>query len=313
LNRNGRDLKESVLKFVEEAETLAIFVPYIKLNVLEEILSQTKNCRYIVVRWEVKDLLERASDLEIYEVCKEKKISLFRNARLHLKLYLDADKAYLTTANISSRALNYGKYENYNYEMGVKIDKLELEDRIYLQNILDESQLIDDRMMEAIKEQLSLLALDEEGGDFEFKNIADKKDFLLSSLPMSEDINKLKEYYKSRSAPTQVEYDCMVHDLSLYTIPTGLKEEEFLNRLSVFFFEHPFIQAFLKEINSAGGELYFGRVRQWLAANCADSPTPRAWEVTKNVQILYHWIETLGSGKFEVDVPGTHSQRIFLK
>ena len=230
-----------------------------------------------------------------------------------MKLYLDADKAYLTTANISSRALNYGKYENYNYEMGVKIDKLELEDRIYLQNILDESQLIDDRMMEAIKEQLSLLALDEEGGDFEFKNIADKKDFLLSSLPMSEDIGKLKEFYKNKSAPTQVEYDCMVHDLSLYTIPTGLKEEEFLNRLRVFFFEHPFIQAFLKELSSAGGELYFGRVRQWLAANCADSPTPRAWEVTKNVQILYHWIETLGSGKYSVDVPGTHSQRIFLK
>jgi hypothetical protein len=53
--------------------------------------------------------------------------------------------------------------------------------------------------------------------------------------------------------------------------------------------------------------------RQWLAANCADSPTPRAWEVTKNVQILYHWIETLGSGKYIVDVPGTHSQRIFLR
>jgi hypothetical protein len=65
---------------------------------------------------------------------------------------------------------------------------------------------------------------------------------------MSEDINKLKEYYKNRSAPTQVEYDCMVHDLSLYTIPTGLKEEEFLNRLRVFFFEHPFIQAFSKRI-----------------------------------------------------------------
>jgi hypothetical protein len=106
--------------------------------------------------------------------------------------------------------------------------------------------MIDDKMMEAIKEQLSLLALDEEGGDFEFKNIADKKDFLLSSLPMSEDINKLKEYYKSRSAPTQVEYDCMVHDLSLYTIPTGLKEEEFLNRLSVFFLSILLSKPFLK-------------------------------------------------------------------
>ncbi len=53
MNHNGRNLKESVLKFVEKAETLAIFVPYIKINVLKEILSQTKNCRYIVVRWEV--------------------------------------------------------------------------------------------------------------------------------------------------------------------------------------------------------------------------------------------------------------------
>ncbi|HMW03691.1 MAG TPA: hypothetical protein PK079_05315 [Leptospiraceae bacterium] len=95
MNRNGRDLKEAVLNFVSESKSLAIFVPYIKINALKEILSLTKNCRYIVVRWEVKDLLERASDLEIYELCKEKKISLFRNPRLHLKLYLDADKTYL--------------------------------------------------------------------------------------------------------------------------------------------------------------------------------------------------------------------------
>ncbi len=307
---NGRNLKESILTFVHEAETLAIFVPYIKLNLLKEILSQTKNCRYIVVRWEVKDLLEGASDLEIYELCKEKKISLFRNPRIHLKLYLDADKAYLTTANISSRAMNEGKFENYNYELGTKIEKLDFEDRLYLQHIVDTSLLVDDEIVREIKEQLSLLAIDEEGGDFEFKHKPDNKDFLLSSLPMSEDLNKFKKYYQEKSAPTQVDYDCLLHDLSIYNIPTGLNEAELFKRLRIKFFQHPFVQAFIEEIEFAGGELFFGRVRQWLAVNCADCPTPRAWEVTKNVKILYHWFEVLGDGKYKVDVPGTHSQRI---
>jgi hypothetical protein len=74
-------------------------------------------------------------------------------------------------------------------------------------------------------------------------------------------------------------------------------------------FKHPFITAFIKEIDIQK-EMYFGTVRKWIAGHCANVPLPRPYEVTKNVQILYHWIETLSNGKYKVDVPGSHSERI---
>ena len=39
-------------------------------------------------------------------------------------------------------------------------------------------------------------------------------------------------------------------------------------------------------------------------------PLPRRWELTENVQTLYDWFEKLGDGKYVVDIPGAHSQRI---
>jgi hypothetical protein len=206
--------------------------------------------------------------------------------------------------------MNDGRYDNYNYELGTKIDNLEFEDRLYLQNILDSSLLVDDEMIEQIKDQLSLLAFDEDGSDFEFDHKPFNREFLLSSLPMSSNLTDFKKYYREKRASTQVDFDCLIHDLSLYEISLELTDIELENQLRRKFFQHPFIIAFLEELERAGGDLFFGRVRQWLAANCADCPIPRAWEVTQNVQILYHWIEYLGNGKFKVDIPGSHSQRI---
>ncbi|HNL73290.1 MAG TPA: hypothetical protein PKH22_12935, partial [Leptospiraceae bacterium] len=270
---NGIDLKKQILEYVKTTDSVAIYVPYIKEKELREILGQTKNCRYVVVRWEPKDILERASDLEIYYVCKERNIPLYRNSRLHLKLYLGEDNALLTTANISARAMNDGKNDNYNYELGTKIDKLDFEDRLYLQTIVDKSLLLSDEIIEEIKEQLAKLPINEEGIDFEFKNKTENKDFLLSSLPMTESIEKLRKFYQWKDAPTKEEYECLIHDLSLYEIPAGLAEYDFINELKNKFFSHPFVKAFIDEIRSSGGELFFGRVRQWLAANCANSPT----------------------------------------
>ena len=46
--------------------------------------------------------------------------------------------------------------------------------------------------------------------------------------------------------------------------------------------------------------------------NCVDVPTPRKFEITENIQILYRWIVKLGNGKYKVDVPGSHSERLSI-
>jgi hypothetical protein len=302
---NNTNLKKSILSFIQRANDLTIFAPYIKYETLQELLSHTNYCKYIVVRWEPKDLQEGASDLEVYELCKQKGITLYRNNRLHLKLFVEETTAILTTANLSKRAISNAETENYNYELGT-LEELTFEDRLYLENIVTESQLIDDNLYEEIQKQLET---DEIPKDFHFETKPNHKDFLLSALPMTESIETLIHYYKNKYAPNITELECLIHDLSTYKIQPGLKEEEFIQRLTENFFKHPFISAFVKEIDIQK-EMYFGTVRKWIANHCSNVPLPRPYEVTKNVQILYHWIETLSNGKYKVDVPGSHSERI---
>ena len=84
-------------------------------------------------------------------------------------------------------------------------------------------------------------------------------------------------------------------------------EDQFLKKLKIQFFAHPFIQKIDEFINP---EAYFGSIKEWVQNNCTDVPVPSRRELTGNVQVLYDWFEKLGDGKYVIDVPGSHSQRI---
>ena len=51
-------------------------------NLLEQV---DHNITTIIVRWDGQDLINGASDLEVYDVCKEYGIQLFRNKNIHAK------------------------------------------------------------------------------------------------------------------------------------------------------------------------------------------------------------------------------------
>ena len=109
----------------------------------------------VFVRWETKDLILSAYNLEIYPYLKEKGITLYRNSRLHLKAYLDDyKKCFLTRANISSRALNLPPFSKYNYEIGTIVENLIIEDLLYFSIIESQSILISDNIYKQLCEQL---------------------------------------------------------------------------------------------------------------------------------------------------------------
>ncbi|HRI31126.1 MAG TPA: hypothetical protein PLQ21_06315, partial [Candidatus Kapabacteria bacterium] len=89
-----------------------------------------------------------------------------------------------------------------------------------------------------------------------------------------------------------------------------LTSTEFRQRLSEAFFSHKFIKNFLDNLEESG-EVYFGTAKDWIHRNCADVPTPRRWEITENIQILYRWIVKLGNGKYNVDRP-RYSERLYI-
>lgn len=310
LFKNGIDLYKELSAFVDKADSLFIYVPYIKLEQLSSLIKENKTVEAVVVRWEPRDLITGASDLEIYPFLKDKGITLYRNPRVHLKAFVNNGKsAFIGSANISQRALNTPTFLKYNYELATICDDLSLDDRLYFNLIEAESILVTDLIYEQIKSQLpEKVAAFPKESDFELDIQFPDKNFSIASLPMTYNVETLYRIYETQEGLHEVELNCCLHDLAIYNIPLGLSILEFKNLLKSNFFNHPFIRAFLTNIDNEG-EVYFGRAKDWIHKNCSDVPTPRKWEITENIQILYRWIVALGEGIYEVDRPH-HSERL---
>lgn len=313
LFKNGIDLQTKLSDYINNSESLFVFSPYIKLETLKSLIDDKSKVKAVFVRWETKDLILGSSDLEIYPYLKDKGVALYRNPRLHLKAYLDEyKKCFLTSANISSRALNLPQNSSYNYEIGTIVENLDIDDRLYFSIIESDSTLITDSIYKQLKEQLIEKKKefpDEE--EFSLKYEAPDKDFLISALPMTYSVETLFRIYEDKEFVSETELNCALHDLAIYKIPLGLTPNEFRMRLTEAFFSHKFIKNFLENLETTN-EIYFGSAKDWIHRNCADVPTPRKWEITENIQILYRWIIKLGEGKYKVDRPN-HSERLYIQ
>ena len=311
LYKNGANLSNKLIEYIEDSKSLFIYSPYIKLETLKALVSDNNNIQAVFVRWETKDLIFGSSDIEIYPFLKDLGIALFRNPRIHLKAYVDEyARCFLTSANISSRALNIPEFPNYNYEIGTIVEKLDIDDRLYFNIIENDSLLITDNIYNQLCKQLPEKKKEfpnEE--DFLFKIEAPDKDFLISSLPMTYSVETLYRIYEDNEFVSELEFNCALHDLALYRIPLGLDRAEFRDKLKQSFLKHPFINEFLKHVDRNDGEIYFGGAKEWIHQNCADVPTPRKWEITENIQILYKWIIKLSDGRYIVDRPN-YSERL---
>jgi len=312
LYKNGVDLKENLIEFIKDSTSLFIFVPYIKLDTLKELLKDTNNCKVIFVRWDTKDLITGACDVEIYPYCKDKGITLYRNNRLHLKAYIENYKrSFIGSPNISQRGLNIPENNNYNYELATIVEEMNIEDKLYFSIIEQESTLITDNIYNQIIEQLPKKKQEYPNEtDFDLKIDAPDKDFLISSLPLTYSVETLYRIYEDRNFINELELNCATHDLALYKIPFGLSLYEFKNRLEFEFFNHPFTKLFIERL-SEKEEMYFGEVKAFIHINCTDVPLPRRSEITENIQILYRWIVKLGNGKYAIDTPN-YSERLYL-
>jgi hypothetical protein len=312
LYKNGVDLFAQLNGFLGENTECNIYVPYIKLDALQALASSTEKINMVVVRWEPRDLITGASDLEIYPYLKERGITLYRNPRLHLKAFVANYKsAFFGSANISQRAFNYPETDRYNYELATTVSDLKLEDRLYFNMIEAESILITDQIYEQIKAQLpEKVKQFPKEGDFSLHISYPDKNFSIASLPMTYSVDTLYRIYETHESIHEVELNCAMHDLAIYGIPLGLPLPLFKERLKASFFNHPFIRSFLEYVDS-DGQIYFGTAKDWIHKNCSDVPTPRKWEITENIQILYRWIVALGGGTYGVDRP-SYSERLFL-
>jgi hypothetical protein len=315
--RSGENIWSEALEFVANSDQITLYSAYIKVDVLAR-LNVEKKINRIVVRWELRDLHQGASDPELYEYCKANNIALFRNTRIHLKcMSNEKGEVLLGSANISQRGIN-SLGDNYNYELNSFNQDLKFADELYLNRILAKSEYVTEELFLKIKHSLSALEdykQDDVYSHIEVESIKTKADyFLISELPMFFDASELYNGSQNIESLSILDRKCIIHDLATYGISSELEHEEFYIELKAIFNNHPFIIA-LKEqiINDRRQSMGYGAVVRWITEHTTSVPTPISWELKEKqvVNILYEWI-TFFDQDFTVETP-RHSQVIFYR
>ena len=292
-------------------ETVFLFVPYIRADLLAKLLDDIENHVVIVTTWEPADLLSGASDLAVYPYCQERRIALYVSEMMHLKVYsVGLNSAIVATGNVSWRGL----MPEGNYEAAAEAEHLTNEDRLFFETIRANAKIVDDAIYLKLRDWIKLNSINIPKPP-RLKDVIlmlDREDFLVSALPMTYSVDALTVgYAKMRTgqdpSDDQEVEACIFHDLANYSIPLGLSDDEFRRELSNRFFAHPFIRRMDEFI---APEAYFGRIKEWIQNNCTDVPVPSRRKLTGNVQVLLEWFVSLGNGKYVVDIPGSRSQRI---
>ena len=129
---------------------------------------------------------------------------------------------------------------------------------------------------------------------------------------MSINIDTFFDYYSEKLISygyADVDYDCAMHDLALYSLPSELDRPNFNKALKKAFFSQPVIQELRKFIDR---DRYFGEIKEWVQRTCIDVPVPSRRDLTGNVQVLYKWFLDLGKDEYVIDRP-SYSERISPK
>ena len=296
----SQNVETDIPRFVELTSDLVLYSPYIQLNALRAINSSL-NIKTIVVAWHKEDLLKGVSDLELYDYCLENGIELYRNPKIHLKVLWDFnDKIILGSANITKRGL--GLADNSNLELSASLSGVDEDTKEYLFEILANSTLVTEDVINAIKIQLEEETIHVPPiKDFEIEDsVIDY--FLLSQLPQSFSPQEFLKGAKFPGSMNDLERECYLNDISTFRI-IYQSDEQFMSDLNRKFNHHPFIIKFKKFIDK-NNSMRYGGVVEWIRKNTTEVPIPRSFQLKRDsvVNILYRWITELDSN-YEVYRP----------
>ena len=156
LYKSGENLFSGALGFISTSEEISVFSAYVRTEQLKELNRENKINR-IIVRWEIRDLHQGASDLDLYQYCKNKKIALYRNTRIHLKCLLNnRDEIFLGSANVTGRGI--GERENmFNFELNSLSKEADFYDVLYLDKIVSKSEYVTEELFQEIKSKVESL------------------------------------------------------------------------------------------------------------------------------------------------------------
>jgi hypothetical protein len=290
-------------------KTIDFCSAYMKLTSVDHFFSIYKKNKFVgsarlLVRWKVMDLITGASDLEVYDYCKDREIDFYIKEDFHGKIYQTIPGGILIGSfNLTSSG--FGLRENSNDEVGVQLPITE-ENSSYINNLFQNSIMMDDLLFEKMK---NFVKANKDKAHTQLDWPDDIQSLIFIKKPISQHlVNEFLFTKFDRLVDPKGDSELM-HDLSLLGLGApDLSDFATVSKSLKVSVPYLWLKRVLKESN---GEIYFGALSEKLHNCLIDDPRPYRRDVKNLLQNLLSWTSQFCSSEIVIDQPN-YSQRIKL-
>ena len=261
---------------------------------VESCIVNPMQNKSLMVRFSYDDIIKGASDLDVYDFCKNNGWQLYMRLDLHAKTYIfDKTRCIVGSANLTSRGINIA--DNANYEIAL-LTSVSDEEMCRIENMFDNAVLVTDEMYELMKQCISNSSSSSANSD-----------------NWSDDILKLfdpkVEVLFTYDFPNCNSLSCLKDDsLDFLGLEAGWTMAT-VKKAFVRCNAYRWLKAVLEE--RPNKEIYYGELSALMHNTIINDPRPYRKEVKELQSNLLNWINELDISEIEIDRPN-HSQRIHL-
>ena len=301
-------LGEALREANKSVVVLSAYVKSVGIKWLQEQLQGKDVKCTIITRWTKGDLAQGSSDLECYDLAKEKNWNFKILNDLHAKVMLiDDEVLFLGSPNLTGAGMSLIPVSNQ--EIGIKTKALD-KDLQVINQLSEEAALVNDQIIEELKAWQKTLPKIEKPKIPDFpsmvkESLKEKFNKLwVHNFPWTNIQFLLKNYNKKDTD--------IVHDLELFgTVninPSEMEKEIKENFLKSKIFSWLIVR--LKKAENQ--EMQYGKLSDIIHDNLLDDPKPYRQNIKLMQSNLLSYIKYFNFSNITVDIPGKKSERIKL-
>lgn len=291
------EFRDQLILFAANSSiSLKIYSAFIKINALNWLLDKISNIKdvTIIVRWTPQDLAFKASDLGVYELCKQNGWRFGIDNSLHSKAFIfDSKTVLLGSANLTDRGLSLSR--DGNLEMGTVIEPT-IADLQRLNELEKNVTWMDDALFEEIKEQIDILDVEKPDVPAWTSSLKDKLSPVVDYLWISELLHANPESFEW----PDLEDSNIDHDMDLLSISMeNIRNKEFIKEKFLSCREYRWFKQQL-HLAEEGTYTNFGWLTDKLHNALLDDPPPYREGVKEYASDFEKWLKVYANQEIKI-------------
>lgn len=290
-----KQLEVELRQATNDIQIVSAYCKKSAMQFIESCIENPMQSKKLMVRFAYDDILKGASDLEVYDFCRNNGWQLYMRLDLHAKTYIfDKMRCIVGSANLTARGINIA--DNANYEIAL-LTSVSEEEMCRIENLFDDAVLVTNELYELMQQ---CLVSSGNQSTFDCENWSD--DILNHFNPK---IEVLFTYDFPNCNTLSYLKDDSLDFLGLSTGWTVLTVKKAFVKCNVY----RWLKAVLEERPT--NEIYYGELSALIHDTIINDPKPYRKEVKELQTNLLNWITELDIREIRIDRPH-HSQRIRL-